>query len=959
MQDRTIDLPDNLIKNTGFIIQLSKWTAVCNWVVFGLVILLGGFRLQQISVHFFENQSQPTKHYQYDFNAYYVAAATLNFDTSLSLYNREVLEETAKISGMRTSFSEYIYPPFFAVILRPLALLPQITAINIWTILNLLWLGIGLKFLLKIIGVNLSWYKSGLLYLFLLIFPPVYHTILIFGQVNLFLLFLFIITLYGTHQKDSRSWQILSGIALGIGVGIKLFFAVLIVYYFFYNRRRVAITAVLTVLITIVIGALGAVPSNTTDYFFNILLDVSKINKTMWVNLSLEPSIKRFFIPGEFQYKLTSTSEPVTAIFRPSIHSAALGKSISLIAKYSLAGITALLYLWDWLSPRHRVYGIHDYFRASLLLISVLLFLPLSWFSTFVLIVVPLFVLWPYFKTKSIPINFFYSYILLVYLLFLANDSFFYLDHIFHRPINTIILSLGLLAILSIWLIIVVILSRLHIPKIGIAQTLAYAQKLKQKYLVIGNLIQKNKPLFVILGLGLLLRVIAMQGKGLWYDELQSVTHASLPIQDMLSSLQTYDPHPPLYYLQLHYWLKLGTSDFWIKSNSILTSIIAIISLYFLARKYFNQRTALITGLLFAIAPYAVNYGSEARNYALWMLLVIWIYELNNRVLLGQHKLLSAAGLFLVTIAFLYLHGISFLVLPAIYVHALILLFQRKISFNQLGVWGSVQILVIVAYVPWLQRAWTIGNVTPAVVPGFEDIITTLYIHLLGYCNYLSIWFTDNGLLTWLAICIFTAVRWPVSRITILAYTFTPALTAIVISYLIRPIWLFRGLGLIVPFMILAIAIWLDKLLDETTWGKVTSWGMTALTISIFSLALFNQHRTLDYPWDFKQATLFVKMNAQPGETVYLAHERLFWCWNWYFLGPGQTNPIQSDYSTKTSDGIKVISKPAWREPLPDKGYWQVYRDFDIPLTDTSAIAKQIWNFDDLIVEYIPPQSLR
>lgn len=462
-------------------------------------------------------------------------------------------------------------------------------------------------------------------------------------------------------------------------------------------------------------------------------------------------------------------------------------------------------------------------------------------------------------------------------------------------------------------------------------------------------------PLLGILVAGLLVRVIAMIGKGLWYDELQSVTHASLSIPDLLTSVRMFDPHPPLYYMQLHYWMKLGTSDFWIKSNSVLTLIAAILSLYWLTNKYFNRRTAILASLLFAIAPYAVNYGSEARNYALWMLLAIWVYELNNQVLLRQRIFLAAAGLFLVTIAFLYLHGISFLILPAIYLQALILILTKETKLSQLRPWLVIQVLVIIAYIPWLLRAWTIGNVTPAVVPGFNDIITTLYVHLLGYCAACPVWIQTIAITAWLVICVYTVVRWPSSRIAILAYTFAPALVAMIISYLIRPIWLFRGLGLIVPFMILAVAIWLDKLLDQTTrWRKVAAIGVTALTIGLFSLALYNQTTTLVYPWDFKRAAQFVKASAQPGEVVYLVNERMFWCWNWYFLGPGQTNPIRSDYSTQTPNGIKIISKPAWIDPPLDKGYWQIYRDFDPLLIDTSGFSKRQWDFEELVVEYIP-----
>lgn len=468
--------------------------------------------------------------------------------------------------------------------------------------------------------------------------------------------------------------------------------------------------------------------------------------------------------------------------------------------------------------------------------------------------------------------------------------------------------------------------------------------------------IKKALPLIGILILALFLRLVAVYGKGLWYDELQSVTHASLSIPDLLTSVRRFDPHPPLYYLMLHYWLKINTSDLWIKSSSIFTAIITIVSLYWLAKKYFNRRTAILAGLLFALAPYAINYGVEARNYSLWMLLAIWIFELNNLLLLSARKIFWATGLFLITVAFLYLHGISFLILPAIYLHAFILQYQGETKWKQLRIWFATQAFILLAYIPWLMHAWSVGNVTPAVVPGFEDIITTLYFHILGYCNTCPIWLQTVAILLWLAISVICLVRWPSTRIFILAYIFTPALATIVISYLIRPIWLFRGLGFMLPFILLVMAVWLDQLLASPSWPKPLAWAVAAITICVFALAFYNQQRTWVYPWDFKQAAQFVKSNVQPGEEVFLANERLFWVWNWYFLGPGKTNPVRTDYSTKTDKGIRIKSPPANMDPSAGHGFWQVYRDIDRPPLDTSHVSKSVWDFEGLIVEYVPAQ---
>lgn len=461
-----------------------------------------------------------------------------------------------------------------------------------------------------------------------------------------------------------------------------------------------------------------------------------------------------------------------------------------------------------------------------------------------------------------------------------------------------------------------------------------------------------------ILGLAFLVRYVTMIDQGLWYDELQSVTHASLPIPDLLTSIRLFDPHPPLYYVLLHFWLKLGTSDLWIKSSSVLVLLLAIFSLYIIAKKYYNTRTAILASLLFAISPYAVNYGTEARNYALWMLLAIWVYELNNQLLTENNNILRSMITVLVTISFLYLHGISFLILPAVYMHALIFVFQKKANWRSVKIWGLIQLFIIVAYVPWLQRAWTIGNVTPSVVPEYSDIITTLYFHILGYCNACPIWLQAIVVFAWLVICIYLIIHNATTHVAVLAYTFGPILTAILVSYLIRPIWLFRGLGLIVPFILLEIAIWLDGLFSQKRLPGLAAGFLTVTTILLFSVALVNQMRSLIYPWDFKQAAQFVKTNAKVDEVIYLPSERLFWCWNWYFLGPEQTNPIRSDYVAQTTNNIKIISKPAWIEPPKDHGYWQIYRDIDTPLVNSPSKSKQEWDFEGLKVEFVAPEKL-
>jgi len=134
------------------------------------------------------------------------------------------------------------------------------------------------------------------------------------------------------------------------------------------------------------------------------------------------------------------------------------------------------------------------------------------------------------------------------------------------------------------------------------------------------------------------LRLFNLAQGGLWYDELQSVTHSILPVRDLLASVQTFDPHPPLYYLQLHGWLWFGQSDFWIRLNSVVWSVLAALSLYLTSRVIFTVRVARWAALTFALSPLAIGEAQEARMYALLMFLGIWGWFFTHHCWRGATK---------------------------------------------------------------------------------------------------------------------------------------------------------------------------------------------------------------------------------------------------------------------------------------------------------------------------------
>src|SRR5262245_8940162 len=71
----------------------------------------------------------------YDFAAYYVAARALN--ANYPLYDDTYMANAAITSEGIVRFPKYIYPPFFAIVLRPIGLLSFYQAKTLWFFLNI------------------------------------------------------------------------------------------------------------------------------------------------------------------------------------------------------------------------------------------------------------------------------------------------------------------------------------------------------------------------------------------------------------------------------------------------------------------------------------------------------------------------------------------------------------------------------------------------------------------------------------------------------------------------------------------------------------------------------------------------------------------------------------------------------------------------------------------------------
>jgi 4-amino-4-deoxy-L-arabinose transferase-like glycosyltransferase len=122
--------------------------------------------------------------------------------------------------------------------------------------------------------------------------------------------------------------------------------------------------------------------------------------------------------------------------------------------------------------------------------------------------------------------------------------------------------------------------------------------------------------LAAVVAVGLVAR-IAMAGQSLYGDERFTyliATEASFG--DLLDAVSITERTPPLYYALAWVLAKVGDPTFLIRLPSILLGAATIPITYVLARRWRGPEAGLLAATMFALAPAALFFGSEARAYA-------------------------------------------------------------------------------------------------------------------------------------------------------------------------------------------------------------------------------------------------------------------------------------------------------------------------------------------------------
>ncbi len=135
--------------------------------------------------------------------------------------------------------------------------------------------------------------------------------------------------------------------------------------------------------------------------------------------------------------------------------------------------------------------------------------------------------------------------------------------------------------------------------------------------------VRRSTWMWLIVAVGLGLRLIALGHKSFWIDEIASVSIAQKPGAAFWTFLWHDEGNMALYYVLLRPWLYFGKAEGMVRLLSVLPGVAAIPMMYLLGKRLFNARTGLMAAALFALNPCAIACSQEARAYSFLVLAVV------------------------------------------------------------------------------------------------------------------------------------------------------------------------------------------------------------------------------------------------------------------------------------------------------------------------------------------------
>lgn len=460
----------------------------------------------------------------------------------------------------------------------------------------------------------------------------------------------------------------------------------------------------------------------------------------------------------------------------------------------------------------------------------------------------------------------------------------------------------------------------------------------------------RKRILFVILLLGTALRVYRLNSESIWHDEAVNVTIAQKGFSEMVSGIITYDNHPPLYYILLHFWMRLfGSSELSTRLLSAIFGILSIYMVYKVGEVSFGERVGLIAAFLLALFQFHIRYSQEARGYTLLLFLTITsFFFLLKALTRGELKYFAYYSF--INILLIYTHPYGLFILMAQNVYFLLTWTKHKTLFRK---WLAALGITITAFLPWIlvfikqfkgagQSMWP----TPTLISGIANLSFTVVGTFLRFIYFDPPYLTLAtlavlGILFVLELTDFSHLRALVrdnasQMLLLFTWFLIPIFVPFIISKLLLPIYNVRYMISCSVPLYLVIALIIIHLKKKIP--VLVSLGLLGL---VALLGLKTYYNTMDYHKEqWRQAVRYVETHARKEDLILLgtSHPRYFpiFPFNYYYKGTLPRFQVKSPFDEERVDSLLTSSTNGSR-------IWVVFVSYP-PIVPGQAEEKSLTN---------------
>ncbi len=389
--------------------------------------------------------------------------------------------------------------------------------------------------------------------------------------------------------------------------------------------------------------------------------------------------------------------------------------------------------------------------------------------------------------------------------------------------------------------------------------------------------------LLIILVVGFLFRIYALESESLWMDEGYSLMFAKPDVVSIIkinSSTIECLSNPPFYSIILHFFIGLfGESETALRMPSVIFGCMSIFMIYKVGTLLFDENVGLLGALILAFSKFHIYYSQEARSYTLQVFLILLSFYFFIKFF-RKGNLIISIGYIISSLLLIFTHyfGVFIIFSQNIIFVTIFLLFNRK-DKPKINHWISLQAILIILFSPWIYVLLRMMNQQKGKV-WFVPPVKLLFYTFLDFSGSIILLFLFL-ILTFISVIFWLRKRNKSgsgkakfnsfnnnllennSIYFLLIWMLIPILFPFIFSRFFRPIYMVRyTIGASLPLYLFAAK-------GIKSIGSYKSIKLSVIAI-VLSLSFINltQYYTTSYKDKWRETANYVDQNAKSGDLV-------------------------------------------------------------------------------------------